>query len=131
MRFIPTTIHGLLDYAVAIALISSPWWVGFYEGGIETKVPVISGIVTIVYSLCTNYEWGIFRKLSMKTHLVLDFVSGLFLVYSPWLFGFMDHVWLPHVIFGVFEMAAAMLTKKASARVSKSGLVDMNQLRGS
>jgi hypothetical protein len=36
MRFIPTRIHGFLDYAVGVLLIVVPWLFGFAAGGAET-----------------------------------------------------------------------------------------------
>ena len=36
--------------------------------------------------------------------------SGIFLAVSPWLFGFSDEVKWPHVILGLFEIAAAAMT---------------------
>ena len=59
----------------------------------------------------TDYELGATRTLSMRTHLTMDFMSGLLLAVSPWLFGFADYVWMPHVILGVVEIGAAMFTK--------------------
>jgi hypothetical protein len=112
MRVIGTKTHGYLDYIVGILLIAAPWLFGFYAGGAETWVPVILGASTIMYSLLTDYELGIARTISMRTHLVLDMLSGLLLLISPWLFGFADHIWEPHVIVGIIEIGAAMMTQK-------------------
>lgn len=111
MRFIPTRIHGMLDYLVGIILIVSPWVLGFSEGGAETWVPVILGASAVIYSILTRYELGLFRVIPMPTHLVLDGLSGVVLATSPWLFGFADHVWVPHVVLGLFEIAAALCTE--------------------
>jgi hypothetical protein len=111
MRFISTKVHGVLDYLVAIILMSAPWLLGFANNGAETWVPVILGAGTIVYSLFTDYEWGASRKISMRTHLTIDLLSGIFLAASPWIFGFSDYVYLPHVIFGIVEIGASLMTK--------------------
>ena len=112
MRFINTRVHGLLDYIVSIILISSPWLFGFYDNGPESTVPIALGVITIVYSLLTRYEFGLMPLIPMPSHLVLDFLNGLFLATSPWLLGFADNVWLPHVIMGVFEITASLISKK-------------------
>jgi hypothetical protein len=104
-------MHGILDYLVGALLIASPWLFGFADGGIETWLPVALGASALVYSLCTNYEMGAARLLSMKTHLTLDFLSGALLAVSPWLFGFSDHVYMPHLVLGIFEMMAALITR--------------------
>lgn len=111
MRFINTKIHGYMDYAMAILLIISPWLFGFYQGGAESWVPIILGAGVIVYSLITDYELSATKNISMKTHLTLDLMGGLFLAVSPWLFGFAEVVYLPHLIFGIAEVGAALMTE--------------------
>lgn len=110
MRFITTRVHGYLDYAMGALLIAMPWLLGFDMNGPETWIMVALGIGAILYSLFTNYELGAFRMIPMTGHLWLDFFSGLLLAASPWLFGFADYVWAPHLILGVMEMGAAGFT---------------------
>jgi hypothetical protein len=112
MRFIPTRVHGVLDYMMGLLLIAAPWLLGFANNGAETWVPVILGISALLYSLCTAYELGPFKLISMRTHLTLDFISGAFLAASPWLFNFDEYVYLPHLILGIVEMGAALMTKR-------------------
>src|SRR5687768_6564112 len=104
MNLINTKLHGILDYVVSLVLISSPWLFAFGKDGAETWVPVILGSFSIIYSVFTNYERGLVKVISMRKHLVLDLVSALALAFSPWIFAFADHVWAPHVIFGVLEL---------------------------
>lgn len=110
MRFIPTQIHGILDYLMGALLIAAPWLFGFGAGGAETWVPVILGVGVIAYSIFTDYELGLVKSLSMSTHLGLDIAGGLLLAVSPWLFGFADFVWVPHVVFGLLEVGAGLMT---------------------
>ncbi|MGB3305333.1 MAG: SPW repeat protein [Thermomicrobiales bacterium] len=56
MRFIPTRIHGLLDYGMAIVLIISPWIFRFSDRGPKMWVPIALGIAAIAYSQLTSYE---------------------------------------------------------------------------
>jgi hypothetical protein len=111
MKFITTKTHGFLDYIVAILLIAAPWIFDFDRGGAETWIPVVLGVGTILYSLMTDYELGSIPTISMRTHLTIDFISGLFLAASPWIFGFADYVWLPHVIAGFLELAVVLFSK--------------------
>lgn len=111
MKIISTRTHGMLDYTMGIILIIAPWLLGFAAGGAETWVPVILGAGVIFYSLLTKYELGAVRILSMSTHLWLDGISGALLALSPWLFGFADLVFLPHLIFGILEIGAALMTE--------------------
>ena len=119
MRVLSTKVHGILDYTVSALMIAAPWLFGFVVHtesiqnagyGMQTWIFVILGFATLLYSMLTNYELGAFRNISMKTHLTLDILSGVFLALSPWLLGFKDVVFLPHVIFGVFTIIVVILT---------------------
>ena len=111
MKIISTKTHGILDYLMGVLLIASPWIFGFATGGAEQWIPIILGAGALVYSMMTNYELGVFRTLSMKTHLNLDLMAGLLLAVSPWLFGFSDRVIAPHLILGILEIGAALMTR--------------------
>ena len=121
MRFIPTRVHGMLDYLVGVLLIAAPWLFGFARGGAETWIPVILGAGAIAYSLFTNYEMGISHAISMPTHLTLDLVSGFLLALSPWLFGFADYVYTPHLVVGIIEIGAALMTEKVPRHAHRHG----------
>lgn len=110
MKLLSTRTHGMMDYIMGVVLIIAPWLLQFAQGGAETWVPVVLGASMIFYSLMTNYEVGAARVISMPTHLWMDGVGGLFLALSPWLFGFAEIVFLPHLILGILEIGAAMMT---------------------
>jgi hypothetical protein len=105
-----TRVHGFLDYAVGLLLIAAPWLLGFARGGAETWVPVAVGGGALLYSLFTDYELGLVRKIQMPVHLWLDGLGGLLLAVSPWLFGFDELVWIPHVAAGMVEIVVAFFT---------------------
>jgi hypothetical protein len=107
---IPTRIHGMLDYAMGLLLMLSPWMFGFAANGPETWIPVTLGAGAIVYSLLTAYELGAARVIPMNLHLVFDAVAGALLAVSPWVFNFSHYVWVPHVVLGLLEIGAALMT---------------------
>jgi hypothetical protein len=113
MRFIPTRAHGVLDYTVGVLLILAPFLLGFRNTGLAAWLFVVLGAGAIVYSFFTDYELGMIRVIPMPVHLVLDAGSGVLLAASPWLFGFADQVWIPHLVFGLFEIGAALTTRTA------------------
>jgi hypothetical protein len=121
MRFIPTKVHGVMDYIMGILLIASPWLFDFNRGGMETWIPVILGVGALVYSVMTDYELGLTRTLTMPTHLTLDLVSGILLAASPWIFGFADHVYLPHLVLGIIEIGASLMTKREPSNEGRRG----------
>jgi hypothetical protein len=111
MRFVPTWIHGIADWLLGILLIAAPYILGFARGGPETFVPVALGITGLIVTFFTNHEYGIVRKIPMIGHLWVDGFAGILLASSPWIFGFADTVWIPHVILGLTEFAASLVTK--------------------
>lgn len=114
MRFISTKTHGYLDYIMGVVMIVAPWLFGFAAGGAETTIFVVLGVAVLVYSLFTRYELGAVKAIPMSGHLALDFVSGVLLAASPWLFGFSHLVSTPHVVFGLAEVGASLLTQTRS-----------------
>ena len=111
MRFISTRVHGIMDYLMGPLLIAAPWLFDFDNGGAETWVPVIVGIVILLQALMTDFEVGVFKSISMATHLRMDFIIGIFLAASPWIFDFDEYIWEPHVIFGLMALAASLMTR--------------------
>ena len=111
MQLIPTRIHGIMDYLMGLVLIAAPWLFGFADEGPAMWVPVTLGAGVIAYSLVTDYELALARLLPMPVHLALDAAGGLLLAASPWIFGFSDRVWIPHVAFGLLELGAAAMTR--------------------
>ena len=112
MRFISTKLHGAVDYLTGLLLIASPWLFNFDNGEAAQWIPVLIGVSALLYSLLTDYELGAIKMISVPGHLMLDLASGVFLAASPWLFGFSDYVYLPHLVIGLFEIGAALTTQK-------------------
>lgn len=111
-NLIPTRLHGMLDYLVGLALIAAPWVLGFDDDRNAMLVPVVVGISVIIYSLLTDYELGIAHLIPMPVHLLFDLLGGLLLVASPWLFGFSDDIWWPHVAVGLLEIVVVLLSQR-------------------
>jgi hypothetical protein len=111
MRFIPTKAHSVMDYLMGPLLIASPWLFNFARNGVETWLPVALGAGAVLYSLVTDYEYSVSRTLSMRTHLTLDLLSGVLLATSPWIFGFSDYVYMPHLVLGALEIGASLTTE--------------------
>ena len=109
---ISTRTHGIIDYVVGILLILAPFILGFATGGAAMWVPILVGASILVYSLLTRYEMAAARVIPFKTHLVLDAAGGLLLLVSPWLFGFADLIWWPHVVVGLAELGVVAMTNK-------------------
>ncbi len=122
MRFVPTRIHGIVDWIMGVLLIALPWIFGFARGGAETWLPVALGIAGLAVTFFTDHEYGVVRKIPMIGHLWVDGLSGLLLAASPWVFGFADVVWIPHLVLGLTEFIAALVTKTAPSNTARASL---------
>ena len=111
MRFLPSRVHGVIDYLWGIALLATPWLFGFADVTAAKWLAVVFGVGAMLYSLVTDYELGALRILPMTLHLGLDGLAGAFLAVSPWLFGFADRVFWPHLLFGLFSVVASLITR--------------------
>ena len=128
MRFIPTRVHGLIDYIWGLLVGTSPWLFGFTDDAPATYVAWLFGVGAILYSLATNYEVGLLAVIPMPAHLILDIAGGAILAASPWIFGFADRVFWPHLLFGLFSIVAGLTTERerrppdriASERLARS-----------
>ncbi len=114
MRFIPTRIHAIVDYVTGILLIAAPFIFRFADGGAAQWVPMLLGTAIIIMSLMTDYELSMSRMIPVPAHLMVDAAGGLLLLGSPWIFGFADRVWVPHVVFGVLEAGLALATQTSA-----------------
>lgn len=128
MGVISTRIHGVLDYLTAAALIVLPLLLLFGAGGggeaagAAARDPYTTagwflvgpGLALLGLSLLTRYELGAVRAVPMPAHLWTDAGLGVFLILAPWVFGFAAAIWWPHVLAGVAEIGAALLTRRRS-----------------
>jgi hypothetical protein len=114
MKPINTKLHGLFDYFIGVFMVISPWIFDFAHIKVAHTLPVILGIMVLVTSIFTNYEFGVFRSVNVRTHLTMDLITGIFLAASPWIFAFGDEIYLPHLTFGTLIVFAALFTEKAS-----------------
>jgi hypothetical protein len=118
MRFIPTRVHGVLDYMTAGVLIAAPSLLNFRKDGMQRWLPIALGVGTIGYSLLTDYELGLFKVIPMPMHLALDAANGALLAASPWLFGFAEEVSAPHLGLGLFEIVVTASSQATPVRTA-------------
>ncbi|HEY8613077.1 MAG TPA: SPW repeat protein [Roseomonas sp.] len=111
MRFLSTRTHGVIDYLTGILFLAAPWLFGFADGTAAQWVPVVVGACIILSALLTDFELGLVHLIPMPVHLGLDILVGLLLAASPWLFGFSDRVWMPHLILGLAEVLVSLVTR--------------------
>lgn len=116
MKIIDSKTHGYLDYIMGILLIMLPFLVDSGTQEPESIVLFVLGAAMLLLSLATNYELGAIRVIPMSVHLTMDVLSGILLAGSPWLFGFADRVFLPHLVLGLLEIGAGLMTRQYSRK---------------
>jgi hypothetical protein len=112
MRFLPTAIHGIIDYIFGIAMLAMPWFVDMHHT--ESNVFYSVGIIAFIYSLITKYELGLIPMVSMPAHLVIDFLLGISLITAPILLHSGFNVPLYFLIPGLFAVMASLITKRVT-----------------
>jgi hypothetical protein len=122
MKFLSTRTHTIIGLIVGAALIVAPWLFGFADnGGAAVMVPIYVGIFILLSELTTTSPLSIVKLVPMRAHIMMDVLTGLFLLASPWLFGFNDleaNAWVPHVIVGVMIVGYALVTRTTDEKTS-------------
>lgn len=85
---ITRTVHGIADYSYAALITAAPKLVGFENEKTAKLLCYGLGGGALLYSLFTRYELGVFRIMSLKTHLAIDVAANVFALAAPWILGF-------------------------------------------
>lgn len=122
MKILSVQLHTIIGLIVGLALIVAPWLFGFAdEGGAAMMVPIYVGAFILLSELTTTSPLSLIKLVPMRFHIIMDILTGLFLLASPWLFGFSDleaNAWVPHVIMGVIVAGYALMTNTEDEEVS-------------
>jgi hypothetical protein len=86
---VPLFVHGVVEYGVGALSILAPFLFSF-DSDVATAVSILLGAAIIVMGFSTEAPTGITRSLPIASHVVLDYVVSLFLLVSPFVFGFTD-----------------------------------------
>ncbi len=112
---VSTKGHAVLDYLVGTVMIGVPWLLGFsYDLRAMWPLATAGGLVLLL-AVVTDYEGGLSKKLLMMLHLAFDRLIGSLLGASPWLLGFANRIFLPHLILGLLLLALGLLTERLPA----------------
>jgi hypothetical protein len=88
-RFVTQKLHALIDYPVAIALITMPFILGLgSSGALAFWLSFVTGVAAFAVTALTNHETGIFKVLPYSLHLAVDFIVGVVFAIAPLALGF-------------------------------------------
>lgn len=108
MAGIPTRVHGVIDYTVGASLIAAPETLGLADNWAASTFTRSMGAAAVAYSLCTDYELGLLKLISMPVHLRVDGAWAAALALGPWVLRFTrkgKRYWLPHALVAVSAVA--------------------------
>jgi hypothetical protein len=111
-RRISRAAHGLIDYGIGIMLIVAPKLFQFGDQNIAASISVAIGIMTIFYSLLTDYEMGVVRMIPYAGHRLFDFVAGVALLGSPVHFNVTGRAAVVLFVAGAVQIASLFLTRR-------------------
>jgi hypothetical protein len=88
-RFITKNIHALLDYPVALMLMSAPFLLGLGESNpLAQWLAVATGVAALFLTLLTDHKLGVIRVLPYKFHVLVDGIVGATFLAAPFVFQF-------------------------------------------
>jgi len=112
-QFLNPTVHGLLDYLAAGALIVLPMVLGLT--GVALWPSVAGGVGLILYSLFTDYRFGIVHVLSYDLHLLLDLTAGVAFVVMPLVLKFDAFTSVYYFVMAAGVIAVVAFSRRPSA----------------
>jgi hypothetical protein len=131
--FISTKFYGVMNYVLALFLISSPWFIPsnagsspalwikpgdaglayFHVGGAALFFPTIIGWLQLVMAFFSASKHGVIRQFPMQMHFFLDVITGSFLFASPFVYGFSEKICWPQMLVGALLMIFGIFTQKS------------------
>lgn len=114
MKLINSKTHGIIDYILVFMLSISPFLFDLAEDSIHCRLLMVCGLLLLLTSLLTDFEFFLVKIFSFKTHLAIDFLLGLFLATSPLFFNLKEHSIIPHISLGIAILALPFFTKRNS-----------------
>lgn len=89
MKFVTKKIHAFLDYPVALALMGLPFILGLGSSNpLALQLSVATGVAAFVLTLLTDHQLGVFRVISYKIHLMVDFAVAIVFILAPFILSF-------------------------------------------
>jgi hypothetical protein len=105
-------LHGVLEYGLGALTIAAPFFFSF-DSDPATVVAILLGAGIIVLGFVTATPTGVSRSLPIPSHVVLDYVVSIFMIVSPFIFGFTDDAAATayFVVIGVAFLLLTLATK--------------------
>lgn len=137
--FISTTAYGVINYLVAILLLSSLYTFDLmHVGGAAMFIPILMGAFLLYIAIFSDNKVGFIKVFPMQMSLVLGMFASFALLAGPFFYGFaLDKgVFWPHVSIGAVLFLSTLFTKKSPfttrphQQLSEGGLDSIDSIEG-
>lgn len=117
MKPISPRIHALLDYLSVLVFALAPMMFNLTD--IPSKLAYGLAIGYFLFTLLTEHPGGLLRIVPFPVHVMMEYPTALFLIASPWLFGFSDQSTATtfFIAAGVVTLVVASLTRTRTAEL--------------
>lgn len=123
IKVLNPTVHGVLDYVLALAFLLLPGVLDFSDTA--AGLSYIVGVLVLGVSLLTSYPLGALKLIPFPVHGALEAITAAAWLVFPWLFGFAGAAAARNffVIAGAGLLLAAALTdyRATGTRAAFSG----------
>jgi hypothetical protein len=126
MKFISAKAHTIMGLVVGAVLLFAPTLFNFVDNTAATAVAQLVGIFVILSELITTSPVSILKMIPVRAHIILDCITGVFLLTSPWLFGFANSPvaeWAPHFAVGILIVSYALITNSAHSVGTEKAMI--------
>ena len=111
LKILSPTVHGVIDYLAAIALIVAPFFVLPADApAIAIWFSVAAGSALILYGLITDYSVSARRAIPFTLHLAIDFIAGVAFIAAPFVLGFTGVTELYYFVMGGAVVLVVLVT---------------------
>lgn len=117
MKIINSKMHGIIDYISVFMLSVSPFLFNYEDDSIHCRLLMVTGLLLLLTSLLTDFEFFLVKIFSFKTHLIIDFLLGVFLATSPFFFDLKEHSIMPHIFLGIIIISLSFFTKSITENI--------------
>jgi azurin len=110
--------HAVLDYLWGSVLALFPYVMGFQGITAGKNFFLFLGVLTIFYSLLTDYRFSIYKIVPFGIHRIFDVSIGMFAAVAPTIFSYVQYLsvgqHLAHIILGAVVVGVAIFTRTAT-----------------
>ena len=98
--------YNIIDYITSVTLMTLPFIFGFSELAMARNVFILFGLLLLINSLLTNYEYSLTKLIPLGFHMVINFAIGAAIYFSPYFLGYRTALLpsqvLVHIAAGLF-----------------------------